>query len=335
MAPLDPAPWPLEINVLGANKNTADLLPATYHYYETPRKRAIGNPADDVSLFLQRELSLGSLVDMLKHLWFAGARRPAIPLHLHIAMGREIALADRMDLHLLWDNNGKLFIKPIPRYLLDVTFCSTNLQTPSNCTCQNFPTKTCGCTPRRVALGFLYTYACLISSESDFHLANELRLLPRNDNDAPIDWAAWKTLTRDLLRIYQRDRTIAHPRFHRAELRLSRLNTIHRFTSLPLFEPYLRSRYNYTGFFRNNITWITAATVFVALVLSAMQVGLTTQRLQTNASFQRASYGFTLFAILGPICAFGLVVLYALFILVKDLPLLLRGRRKRFVLDNP
>ncbi|KND87590.1 hypothetical protein TOPH_07776 [Tolypocladium ophioglossoides CBS 100239] len=71
---------------------------------------------------------------------------------------------------------------------------------------------------------------------------------------------------------------------------------------------------------------MAAATVFIALVLTAMQVGLTTDRLRENASFQRASFGFTVFAILGPICAFGLVALGALLNLVKDVPQLLRDK---------
>lgn len=86
-----------------------DALPATYHYYEAAEKRVVGNPA---------ELSLRSLDDMLRHLWFAGARRPAMPLHFHAAIGREITVVDRMDLHL-WTREGKLLVKPIPRFLLD------------------------------------------------------------------------------------------------------------------------------------------------------------------------------------------------------------------------
>ena len=39
--------------------------------------------------------------------------------------------------------------------------------------------------------------------------------------------------------------------------------------------------------------------------------------------------GFIVFAILGPLCAFGLVALGALFNLVNDLPLLIRGQRNR------
>jgi len=142
-------------------KNTADVLPATYRYYEAPRKRVVGNPADDVPAFLRRELSLGGLADMLKHLWFAGAERPATPLHLHVAMGRQIAIADRMDLHLLRSNKGRVFVKPVPRFLLDPAFCSNNLLCPDGCVCYDPPEDTCRGIARKVALGFLYTYACL------------------------------------------------------------------------------------------------------------------------------------------------------------------------------
>ncbi|KAK4149430.1 hypothetical protein C8A00DRAFT_46965 [Chaetomidium leptoderma] len=315
MDPPIPPRWPLATEVFG-NENgprTTDALPATYHYHETPGKRAVGDPAEDTPAFLRRELSLGGLAGLLKHLWFAGAERPAMPLHSHVAMGREIVVFDRMDMHLLWTNEGRLFVKPVPRFLLSLEFCQTNLQCPDGCTCRDPPANACRGVPRRVALGFLYTYACLISSETDFHIANEKRLLP----------------PRELLRMHENDPGAVHPRFLRAELRLSRINTISRFTSLPLFNPYVRGRHNYGSLFRDNLAWMATTTVFVAVVLTAMQVGLATERLQRDATFQQASYGFTVFAILAPIGAFALVILYALFHLVKDLPSLLGAQRKR------
>lgn len=300
-------------------------MPASYQYYEASGNRVVASPADDVPAFLERELSLGGLADMLKHLWFAGAKHPATPLHFHVAMGREIVVADRMDLHLLWDNGGKLFLKPVPRFLLDPTFWRSNLRCPDACACRNLPVDACrGGAPRKVASGFLYTYACLISSESDFFVANENHLLPRRANDATIEWADWKALARELLEAH--DPGHVHPRFHHAELRLSRINIIHYFTRLPPFDPYIRGWRNYSSLFRDNLAWTVVATIFIALVLTAMQVGLATERLQGNAGFQRASYGFTVFAILGPMCAFGLVFLGALFNLVRDLPWLLRGK---------
>jgi hypothetical protein len=307
-----------------------DPLPATYHYHDASGKRVVGNPVEDTAAFLRRELSLGSLGDMLSYLWLAGARRPAMPLHFHVAMNRSIVIVDRMDLHLLWTNEGRLFVKPIPRFLLDPVFCRVNLQCIDICTCDS-RTDVCQKIPWKVALGFLYTYACLVSSESDFNVAQEKCLLPCRGDGEPIRWADWKTLARELLRLGEPDSNMMHARFLRAELRLSRINSINRFTRFWRFEPYLRSRHNYGSLFGDNLAWMTAATVFIALVLTAMQVGLATERLKDNAVFQQASYGFTVFAILGPLCAFGLVVVGAMFHLVKDLPLLLGGQRTRKV----
>ena len=45
----------------------------------------------------------------------------------------------------------------------------------------------CRAITRKVVLGFLYTYACLISSESDFHIASETRLLPRKEDGSLIE----------------------------------------------------------------------------------------------------------------------------------------------------
>ncbi len=302
-------------------------MPATYHYYAAARKRAVGDPAEDTPAFLRRELSLGGLPGLLKHLWFAGAARPAMPLHSHVARGREIVVWDQMDMHLLWTNEGRLFVKPVPRFLLSPAFCQSNLQCPSGCTCQDPAANACRGIPRRVALGFLYTYAChLISSETDFHLANEKRLLPRKEHDEPIAWSDWKTLARELLHtLAHNPAATIHPRFNHAELRLSRLNTLSRLTT---FHPYVRGRHSYGSFFHDNLEWMAAATVFVAVVLTAMQVGLATDRLRGDVAFQQASYGFTVFAILAPIGVFALVVLRALFHLAKDLPSLLGAQRK-------
>ncbi len=79
---------------------------------------------------LETELSLSDLGEMLPHLWFAGSRHPATQLHLQVAMSRGIVVADRMDRHLLWSNDRRLFLKPIPRFLRDPDFWRSNLQCP-------------------------------------------------------------------------------------------------------------------------------------------------------------------------------------------------------------
>jgi len=142
--------------------------------------------------------------------------------------------------------------------------------------------------------------------------------LPWGTADATIEWAKWKQLAREVLE--KHDPNKVHPQFVRSGLSLSRLNTINRFTRLPHFDPYLRGWRSYGNLFQDNLSWMATASVFVALVLTAMQVGLATERLQGNSGFQRESYGFTVFAILGPLRAFGLLAVAALFNLVKDLP---------------
>ncbi|KAF7537519.1 hypothetical protein G7054_g3666 [Neopestalotiopsis clavispora] len=256
-------------------------------------------------------------------------------------MGRNIVVADRMDLHLLWDHNS-IFLKPLPRFLLDPNFWRENLECLEGCHCQLPHQHAAECsntsqqpadgrvaaqrcrrsTLRQIARGFLHSYTCLISSETDFAIANDKRLLPRNARGMPIEWAQWKSFARELIANYN-PREI-HPRFLRAELRVSRVNFVYRLASLPFFGSSFNGWNSYSNVFQYNLAWMAVATVFVGLVLAAMQVGLATESLQDNANFQRASYIFTVFAILGPICAFGLVILGVLFNLVMDLPYLLR-----------
>lgn len=80
--------------------------------------------------------------------------------------------------------------------------------------------------------------------------------------------------------------------------------------------------YNYSSLFGANLAWMAATTLFFALVLTAMQVVLSTEQFQGDAALQKAA----VFAIWGPICAFGVTALAAPRKLINDLPLLLRGK---------
>ncbi|KAK2594839.1 hypothetical protein QQS21_007467 [Conoideocrella luteorostrata] len=319
----------------GNGNSAGDPWPASYHLNKNPgtkRHRAVADPCENITDFLETELSLGALDDMQRHLWFAGSRRPAVQLHFQVAMGREIVVAERMDLHLLCGSEGRIFMKPIPRFLLHDNNWESFLKCDSSCRCERDESSasTIGSSKqgrnvdqrcmqhlRQIANGFLYSYACLISSEADFFIANEKRLLPRAANDAKIKWQDWKRLARELLRNH--DPKKVNPRFLRGELRLSRINAIHVVQRRSPFNPYLRRWHNYSSVFRDNLSWIAAGAVFVALVLTAMQVGFSTQ-LKDDPRFSTASYGFTIFALLGPLCSFGLVIIFAFLNLVWDAP---------------
>ncbi|KAL7945778.1 hypothetical protein V8C42DRAFT_352777 [Trichoderma barbatum] len=295
-----------------SNDELQDLLPATYHYHKLNgyrKRRCVADPSDNVPHFLASELSLKGLESMLKHLWLAGAKRPPAQLHYHAALGREITVTDRIDLHLMWNANGRIFIKPIPRFLLSSKFWADYLSGSEHSN------------ERKVALGLLYTYACLISSDNDFQIAIEKRLLPKGPDQRPMSWETWKSLARSILRNHDPAQT--HPRFIHGELRLSRINAINRVFNLSPFEAYFNSWNDYSSFFRDNLHWIAASTVWLVLILTAMQVGLAAEPLQDNAEFKRATYIFTLIAILGPVIFFGLVLLGAVYQLLSDLPWLI------------
>src|SRR4051794_2836124 len=127
--------------------------------------------------------------------------------------------------------------------------------------------------------------------------------------------------------MYGRDPDTVHPHFLRTELRLARINIIHRFTRPLPFKPTSMVGTATAGsLFRDSFTLMAAATTLSPWCRPRCR-SASPQRLQGNATLQQASYGFTIFTILGPICTFSLVVVGALFNLVEDLPLLLGGQR--------
>ncbi|KAM0360484.1 hypothetical protein ACHAP4_002563 [Fusarium culmorum] len=146
----------------------------------------------------------------------------------------------------------------------------------------------------KVALGFLYSYASLIRHESDFLLAKDRYLLP----NCGITWFDWIAFVKqlDTEHIYPD----INPRFHHKELRLSRLNYIYYLTQLSP-AGFVRRWDRYSTFFHMNLGWLAATTVYMVVVLTAMQVGLATEALAKNSALQSASYGFTVFSILGPL----------------------------------
>lgn len=239
-------------------------------------------------------------------------------------------------------DNGSYVLKPIPRFQLEPRFWTLHLASPEPCSCfgedvdpQSVTTNTQGATAnttgttinttgttantrgtksdtrsvknyngglRTCALGFLFSYAALIAQESDFQIAKEKRLLPEQ-----VTWDAWINLVKqlDTENIYDK----IDERFKYGELRLSRLNKIYRFTRWPLLlGPYMSHWHQYGSFFRDNFTWLASTTVYIVVVLTAMQVGLAVDKLKDNRSFQSALYGFTVFSVLGPLVAAVLII---------------------------
>ena len=163
-------------------------------------------------------------------------------------------------------------------------------------------------TLRSIALGFLFSYAALISRESDFVIAKDKGLLPQ-EGDLP-RWTDWRKFVEEILSptVYKD----VHRRFYYGELRLGRLNAIYLFLKLGY---YMNQWPTYDNFFRDQMGWLAATTIYIAIVLTAMQLGLGTDQLKGDGSFMAASYGFSVFAIIGPLIVISLILL-ALIVLI-------------------
>ncbi|RYP03604.1 hypothetical protein DL764_005034 [Monosporascus ibericus] len=285
------------------NEQLRSLLPASYR--TGPHQDNLTPPRLDDMTFIEKELDVGRLNKLSTWLWVAGRPMPPRPLHYQLVLGRDIIVMEQMDLYLVW-TTGRLFLKPIPRFLLEPRVWSEYLSCRPGCICSQAVGEKGyePCCPyrkaRKCALGFFLSYAALICYESDFLIAQEKHLLVRE-----IKWIAWRTLVEELdpEHIYDKIDT----RFIYGELRLSRLNKIWRLWQGLSVRGYMSHWHAYGDFFHDQFTWLASATVYIAIVLTAMQVGLATEALAEDRTFQAASYGFTVFSILAPLAALGFI----------------------------
>lgn len=289
-------------------------------------------PTDDIARF-EDELGLKRLNDVQSLLWLAGRPTPPRPLHYQLVASRDIFISEKMDMHLLWQTN-RIYLKPIPRYLLDYQFWNKILicESTANCVCNASATsmspnpaqhQSCG---RRLlyrnSLGFLLSYVALVQYESDFEIAKAKGLVPDN-----LMWKNWKALVRQLLD--QKNRSNVNERFQFGELRLTRLNLIYRLR-FAMFRGYKFRFQDSSEYFQYSLTPIVSFITYIAIVLTAMQVGLATDRLGQNKAFQNASYGFTVFSILGPLILVSLAAFGFLIIMLNSLREALRFKKHRF-----
>ncbi|OJJ74236.1 hypothetical protein ASPBRDRAFT_62942 [Aspergillus brasiliensis CBS 101740] len=208
-------------------------------------------PSGDLPRYLACQL-LTPKLNLIHHLlWLAGLPRAARPLHRQKLMQRAFILTESPDEHLVW-SPGRIFIKPVPEYLLDHGFWVQNI-----------------CPDRELhaaACGLLLSYAWLISELIDFQIAKDEHIIP---ND--VTWDAWTKLIHELLQwiddnhiddscnddspptqndpSHQPRPVIINKRYEFGELRLPRLNAIYRLT------PTAFSFYNFVFGFMSVSTW--------------------------------------------------------------------------------
>ena len=238
-----------------------------------PGNPSIGLDRREISSYLSTDLETQLLDELYDRLWLVARKSgdSIDALHVQKIRGRTIIPCEDPRLHLVWQH-GKIFVKPIPAYLLNHEFWSTYLCHPltseANTTKANTELAALN-TNRSVAIGFLRSYAFLVKHQLDFIVAKEAHLIPHE-----LDWIRWSKFMHSFCFIEEEQ---VAKRYHYGQLRISRLNWIVR-----LFQPQHASN----GWFYEVPHWsvleyITRATIpllflfaSVSLALSSMQVAL-------------------------------------------------------------
>lgn len=141
----------------------------------------------------------------------------------------------------------------------------------------------------------------LLRSELDFAVAHDAHLLPES-----YSWEEWKALSLRIAETYPLDGIYAHvaPRYWYGELKLSRLDKISRFADGSIVGGYspLTNSTNLRDVLASNLNIIAASTIYIALVLTAMQVALAVKPPERGyARLYTASYGFAIFSMVLPL----------------------------------
>lgn len=271
-----------------------DDMPASCLDYEGNLQ--IAYPGDT---FFAEELDLGRLHRVMHWLWLCGRTVPPRPLHQQLLLERRIVITESLDLHLTWGKD-RMFLKPLPRWLIQRATWDQHLHNRTQPSAANQGSIR---TTRSSALGFLLSYVALIRYENDFYIAKQNYLIPPE-----LTWASWKILVCEILQRGSRLRSQVADRFIYGELRLSRLDLVHQFLGIsPL--GYLPRWNSYRRFVVDNLDVILSATVYMVVILTALQVGLSTDNLQDNKAFQAVAFGTTILAILGPLVAVAVVLI--------------------------
>jgi hypothetical protein len=163
--------------------------------------------------FLNDEFWAQDLETLASHLWVMStySNTNINPLHRQRIKGREIIVTEEPRLHLVWYHD-RIFIKPLPKYLLSHRFWEVFLVNKSSLLGDRRDAI------RKAAVGYLRTYRFLIRYESDFAIAkqNHLRLILED-----IQWGEFCSFISALDQI---DDVDVSGWYHYGELRLSRLN---------------------------------------------------------------------------------------------------------------
>ena len=237
--------------------------------------------------YFQYDLDLSTYDSIEKYLWWAsyGTDQPA--LHEYPIRRISICLTEDHIGHQVCKREI-VFFKPLPEYLLSHTMWDYYLCRDDELYAN--------------AIGLLRSYLILVRSKSDFNIAKDNHLMP-----AGITWHQWSSFSCSCLpRCHL---VLCNPRYWFGPLDEFRLTWIYRLSPETFRLKYIMS--HFIGFtfsswryIEEKTKWLIGALVYLTIVLTAMQVGLATDQLGGNETFNRASFIFTIFSMLAPLAIF-------------------------------
>ena len=267
--------------------------------FQNKKHKTVRVQHDNLREYIEWELDVSRLNEVHNWLWLAGRPMCARPLYKQKMLDREILVTEQVDLHLLWQES-RIYIKPLPEFLMDHEFWTENLcSDPKH---------------HKNACGLLLSFAWLICYQSDLNIAKDHGLVP-----PWMTWTDWLKFTRAFLDALDwRSMSNVNERYEYGELRLSRINWIYRLTFRNFMRGYVYGYNRFSVFLSHNFAWLAVAFLYMTVVLSAMQVGLATDRFKGSSRFQDASYGFTVFSILTPLIVVSFIVFISLALVVYN-----------------
>ena len=152
----------------------AEKVPAEKDYLPGQPRIALQGPS--IVSYLEQDLLTRDLNRLAPHLWLIAMQDSShiSSLTHQIVRGRNIILTEKPELHLVWIHD-RIYIKPIPKYLLSHAFWKFYLIEKTSPIAEPLRQNIA-----KAALGFLRSYLYLIQHKSDFFLADEkLHLLPK------------------------------------------------------------------------------------------------------------------------------------------------------------
>lgn len=259
----------------------------------------IGIPENRVEQFLTIDLSVDRLMKAFDCFFMLGKEYiPPRALSYQQALGLEITVIEKMDMHLLYSKD-KIFIKPFPRYLLEPKFWDEFLECPKECPYHSpFTTlrregrlnsgfeltKLKPCNHSIIwmrAMGFAFSYVGLVRNRSDFEIAKGKNLMPDG-----LNFENWKYFVSRVLSDNAGGKILRHidKRFTFGELNLERLNQIFMIRS-PLM--WLCQGNEYRDFVQGPF-FLPPFSIYVAVVMGYMLAGTAYTKFKKNKIFSFA-----------------------------------------------